>query len=344
MTFLAKRTFPTGAGKRPPPILTGMPPTTCAAHPPATQALATRQHGVGMTGFLLSALPILWLGLGGIELARWMQLRQSLSLVLMDSVREGTTRQADPSAMAQAFEHGLRKIYPAAGETERVLHERRQALGRPWHILIQTPTAAAFSDHSDPHLLDRRAYRGQALIRNDRQAQQHETRVAQGWDQGRGPLSGLTIFEANTLKVSLQWPHRPLVPGVGALIRTLAPLAQDPDRRRWMAAGYLPFQRHAALAMQSPPAAWLDLPDGRVTHATGARSTSSGPPGGPTTSTDDSPSTGKLPDAPSSSHAEAPRNPDDHAGSETDQPSSTETKGRDATPSETTTAESCEPV
>lgn len=226
-----------------------------------------RQRGTGMAGFLLAAMPILMLGLGGVEAAHWSGLRQTLSLALMESARAGATRQAQPQAIAAAFEHGLRMSYPDSRTAARALRERRAALGAPWRILIARPTPAAFLDHADPDLRGPRGHPGQALIRNDYQAQQQARRLAQGWPAGRGPRSGLTIHEANTLVLELWWPHRPLVPGVEAIVRSLAPLAEDPAQARLMAAGYLPFHRRAAVTMQSHPADWPDLADGRVTHS-----------------------------------------------------------------------------
>jgi hypothetical protein len=238
--------------------------------PPAIRSAPARdQRGMGMMGFLTTAIPVIWLGLGGVELAHWMQLRQALSLILLDTARVGATRQAEPAAMARAFEQGLHRLHPAPGEVNRVLARRHQDLGLPWHIAIQLPGRKAFADHADPTLQGPASGANggrQALIRNDHQAAQHARRRAQGWPQGRGPLSGLTIHEANTLRISLRWPHKPLFPGAAVLIRTLAPLVRDPGNRRWMAAGYLPFRRTVAIAMQSHPADWPDLPDGRVTH------------------------------------------------------------------------------
>ena len=219
-----------------------------------------------MAGFLLASIPVLTLGLGGIEAAHWSGLRQTLSLALMEAARAGATRQARPQAIAQAFEHGLRMAYPDPRAAVRALRERRAALGAPWRIRIARPTPEAFPDHADPDLRGPRRHPGQPLIRNDHQARQHALRLAQGWPGGRGPRSGLTIHEANTLVLELWWPHRPLLPGVAAIVRALAPLAGDPAQARLMAAGYLPFRRRAAVAMQSHPAAWPDLADGRVTH------------------------------------------------------------------------------
>ncbi len=224
------------------------------------------QRGAGMAGFLLAAVPVLTLGLGGVEAAHWSGLRQTLSLALMEAARTGATHQARPQTIAQAFEHGLRMAYPDPHAAARALRERQAALGAPLRIRIARPGPEAFLDHTDPDLRGPRAYPGQPLIRNDYQARQHTRRLAQGWPEGRGPRSGLSIHEANTLVLELWWPHRPLIPGLGAIVRALAPLAGEPTQSRLMAAGYLPFRRRVAVAMQSHPAAWPDLADGRVTH------------------------------------------------------------------------------
>lgn len=248
--------------------MAGMTTTTSPPPPHCFDSPAHAQRGMGMMGFLATAIPVIWLGLGGVELAHWMQLRQALSLILLDAARVGTTRQAEPDAMARAFEQGLRHLHPAPGELTRILAGRRRDLGLPWHIAIQLPGRQAFADHADP-TLQRSAGGGRRhLIRNDHQAEQYAARQAQGWPQGRGPVSRLTIHEANTLRIALRWPHKPLLPGVAVLMKTLAPMARDPRNRQWMTAGYLPFRRTVTVAMQSHPADWPDLPDGRITHET----------------------------------------------------------------------------
>ncbi len=249
-----------------PPVRTRRAPAPVPVPVPVSRAAGHRQRGAGAAGFLLASIPILTLGLGGVEAAHWSGLRQTLSLALMEAARAGATRQARPQAIAQAFEHGLRMAYPDPRAAARALRERRAALGAPWRIRIARPSPEAFLDHADPALRGPRDHPGQPLIRNDYQALQQARRLAQGWPGGRGPRSGLTIHEANTLVLELWWPHRPLVPGTAAIVRALAPLAGDPDQARLMAAGYLPFRRRVSVAMQSHPAAWTDLADGRVTR------------------------------------------------------------------------------
>uniref|UniRef100_UPI0033424394 pilus assembly protein n=1 Tax=Castellaniella defragrans TaxID=75697 RepID=UPI0033424394 len=237
---------------------------------PASPHTTTRQHGVGMAEFLLAALPILLLGAGGIETAHWLLLRQSLSFALVEAGRAAATRQADPAALAQAFEDALHILHPQAGQRDAALAWRRRALnGLPWQIRIVRPARASFLDHAAPDL-DSPAggtAQGLTLIRNDRQHEQYLRGLGLGWPDGRGPASGETIFEANTLVLELTWPHRPLLPGIAALLRLMAGPATPADyRQRVLAQGLLPIMRSAALAMHSHPANWPDLADGRVVH------------------------------------------------------------------------------
>ncbi|MER1966228.1 hypothetical protein [Castellaniella sp. GW247-6E4] len=233
-----------------------------------SRAATARQRGAGMAGFLLTALPVLLLGAGGIETAHWLFLRQSLGFALVEAGRAAITRQAEPAALAQAFERALRILHPQPPQLEAALAWRRHALdGLPWRIRIVRPARAAFLDHADADLGARGAPARLATIRNDRQDEQYRRDRAKGWPEGRGPTSGDTIFEANTLALELTWPHRPLLPGVAAVLRLMArPSAPSDYRQRVLAQGLLPIMRSTMLAMHSHPARWPDLADGRVVH------------------------------------------------------------------------------
>lgn len=271
------------------------PATDRRRHKAVCLRSAWQQHGMGMAGFLLVAMPMLSLGLGGAELAHWMNLRQTLSLNLMDAARAGITRQASPGAIAAAFEQSLHRLYPNHTAQSRVL-ANQASLGIPWQIRILQPTATAFADHADHPA-------GLARIRNDYQALQHQQRLTQGWPQGRGPQSGQTIQQANTLSLELWWPQQALLPPTAGLIRALADLHPDPLARRMMQHGYLPFKRRLTLSMQSDPLNWPDLPDGRVVHATPGTANGSAPgnqplpgnPAPPLPAMSDSPATGNVP-------------------------------------------------
>lgn len=247
-----------------------------ALHPPCSARLlaikSARRHkvqaGAGITGFLAVLMPVLMLGLGGVELAHWMMLRQTLSLALLESARIGATHQARPQAIADAFEYGLRMAYTRPESLARHLQQRRRDLGLPWQIRILQPLPSAFQDHADPDATGPRNSPGQALIRNASQALQHQTLLLQGWQNGRGPVSGLTIQEANTLVMDLVWPHKPMAPGLSRIIRALASLSDgDALQKHMLQSGYLPFRRRLHISMHSDPALWPALADGRVIYA-----------------------------------------------------------------------------
>src|SRR5690606_8511734 len=72
-----------------------------------------------------------------------------------------------------------------------------------------------------------------------------------------GPKSGDTIFDANTLSLELTYLHRPLLPGLRSLLKTLA-LARGSDGAgsAMAKAGLLPLRQHISLEMQSSAYQW----------------------------------------------------------------------------------------
>lgn len=232
---------------------------------------SARQRGQGAVEFLLAAVPVLLLGLACIEAAHWYFTRQAVSLALMQAGRVAITQHADPASLDQAFAQALLPLYaapsPAISQArlERAMRRREQATALPaWRIRIVSPAQASFNDFSSssPDL----PTHGRAVIDNDYLDEQHQARLAQGWPEGRGPLSGQTTLEANTLILHLTWLHEPLLPGMKQLLRQVAPLDSRYGSQAMARAGYLPIQRTVALVMQSHAIAW-DMPDhGRITR------------------------------------------------------------------------------
>lgn len=234
--------------------------------PPPHPSRLARQSGLGATSFLLTTLPILLLGLGGVELAHGLFVRQALSHALVQAGRAATVDHADPAALTLAFERALHPLFLQPGSLSRALAQRIHDTGAaPWQIRILQPQRAAFADHADPEASVPTTASGLRAINHDYQALQHDRRLGEGWPQGQGPVSGQTIFQANTLTLELVWLHEPLTPGLKTLMRTLSP-ADESYRSRAMAQGYLPIVRGISLTMQSHPVDWPDRSDGKVVH------------------------------------------------------------------------------
>ena len=238
-----------------------------------------------MAEFSLAAVLLLTLGLGAVELAHWMSVRQAVSLALMQAARTGAVTHGNPARMAESFEQALLPIFTPADSAE----QRRQAHlqdvqtqlgGPPWHIAVLSPHPAAYLDFDPPAATvaasssSNMAATNHAAqlprIDNDYQALQHRRYLAKGWPQGQGPQSGQTIFEANTLTLALTYPHRPMLPATRALLRLLPADATYAGRARRH--GYLPLSRQVSLAMQSHPAQWPSLASAKITAATAGSS------------------------------------------------------------------------
>ena len=204
---------------------------------------------------------MLLISLGAVELARWFFVKQALSLALLEAGRAGITDHARPQSIQAAFERALLPLFPATSKQnsqqrlQRALARHSQTAGSPaWQIKVVSPDTAAFYDFSSERVRVDGAD-GLAVIDNAYQNLQHQQYISQGWPEGRGPVSGITIFDANTLVLHLSYMHEPLVPGMRGLLGMLS-YGSYGHARTALANGYLPMQQTMRLTMQSHPVAW----------------------------------------------------------------------------------------
>src|SRR5690606_21741896 len=159
------------------------------------------QRGTGMIEFTIVAVPVLMLGLGSIELARWMLVRQALSLALLQGAWAASTDHARPQALHDAFEHALLPLFSGTSRASRSLALQSAFTKRsnhsglpPWQAQVLSPSPPAFQDHADPALKVTGAA-GRVAINNNYQFEQDQRHRARGWIDGQGPASGQSIFE-----------------------------------------------------------------------------------------------------------------------------------------------------
>lgn len=238
---------------------------------PVIRSSAASQYGAGTVEFAIVALPFLFIGLGSMELAHWFHTRQAISVALLDAGRAAITNHNRSDHIIAAFEYALRPLYVAPSDQatrqrlQRALAERAQRLNAaPWQIELLSPSAPAFSDFADPQLnIDGAST--QAIINNNYLAEQDARYRAAGRANGRGTLSGQTIYEANMAVLRLSWLHKPQLPLMTPLLKALGN-PQGSYRQRALAHGYLPMARQITLMMQSHPVQWADSPDGKVIY------------------------------------------------------------------------------
>lgn len=230
------------------------------------------QCGASALEFTIIAIPILLVALAAIEISGWFLIKQTLSLALLEAGRAGIVDHARPSTIETAFERALLPVYAAPSRQDTHTRLQQSLLRReqrsgvpPWQISIVSPSPAAFTDFSSRRILVDGA-RGLAHIDNNYQAEQHARYLQQGWPFGRGPASGGTIFDANSLVLHLSYMHEPLVPGMQGLMRLLAPFSEGHAQIAY-ANGYVPLRQTLRLTMQSHPVAWPQTTDKVLTSA-----------------------------------------------------------------------------
>ncbi|RTZ42529.1 pilus assembly protein [Candidimonas sp. SYP-B2681] len=233
-----------------------------SACPARAACKPARQSGASLIEFSVVSVPILLLGLGSIEITQWFFHKQAVSLALLEAGRAAITQHANPATIEAAFEHGLLPLVPATkANTARqrldaALNQRRQATGAaPWRIEVISPPASAFTDFHDPSLSIMQQT-GLPAINNNYIAEQDQRKRSQGWPDGRGPESGMTILQANTLVLRLTYLHEPVLPGMKGLIRKLGTPNKSYATHAMALGGYLPIVQDVALVMQSHPVNW----------------------------------------------------------------------------------------
>ena len=208
---------------------------------------ADRQRGSALLEFqivaVFGALPLL---LGTVQLFLLLLASHTVQFATVQAARAGAVQGADPAAMRRAFAAGLIPLHAASYEelsSSNVVPRVATAWARSSaealvfaELEILSPDAAAFADFATP---------GPAgpAIRND---------GLEGRPVTPGARSGLSIQEANLLRIRARWCEPLVVPFAGeALVATLRRLDSDLFAQRCYAAGRVPLAGEATMNMQS---------------------------------------------------------------------------------------------
>ena len=236
-----------------------------------------------MVEFLVVALPLIFAAMASYEASRWYMAREAVSLALLEAGRAGSVNHARPQAIEDAFLDALAPLYAPAGAflspRARMLHQQNQfeqdSGQLAWDIVITHPDVAEFADFMQKDL-PIAVKTGNPAINNNYQHRQHQ-------QYPRGPASGSTIYDANTLQLQARYLYVPVVPGMRTLLRTVfgaisasgSPLATH---------GAMPISAAITIEMQSHPVLWLSEETPHVHYKQrNAFANSSGPLHKPTT-------------------------------------------------------------
>lgn len=150
------------------------------------------QSGSAMVECCIAMLPIIMLGSLILEVTYWHTAKHRLALAMSQAVDLATMHHGFESVAWQYLKHKRPELNIQAQDVRAVQAE--------------TEIAAIFSEFADPALSKQF---GQPTIRHDFLLAQHEKFKSLGWSGGRGPVSGKTILDANTLSFIVVGWHRP---------------------------------------------------------------------------------------------------------------------------------------
>ncbi len=218
------------------------------------------QRGSLMVETSLILIPLLLIAGLILELTQLNHINNIARLALYDTGRFASVTHANPQGFEKAFKHAMLALFVPQGSHRSAQHRQEAYIKRhiqltghpPWKLEVLSPTKASFRDFADARLsrLNRKP-----TIRNDYQDLQHQQRLSQGWPSGRGPQSGQTVFEANTLHLKLTYLHRPLVPGLQAVLKTLGSVRTDEIGLAWRQGLFAVVLTHEVM-MQSDVQDW----------------------------------------------------------------------------------------
>ncbi|ADU92101.1 TadE/TadG family type IV pilus assembly protein [Taylorella equigenitalis] len=200
--------------------------------------------GSSAVEFLIAVIPCLLLSLICFEFTRWYQYKQILNLALLETARQAMVENANPRVIIETFEAETLPLFisksPIALQ-KKIFAQNKNLFGKSWVIGIESPTCDNFNTWYDGRLS-----RFNPTINNSYQKEQADDK------------KDSSIFNANTIELSLIYPYKPIVPGVQFLIKNLLGSSWSFSyKSRIFTEGYIPIKTHVRISMHSNPQRWI---------------------------------------------------------------------------------------
>lgn len=231
-----------------------------------SDACAVAQKGAALTELVVVAPLVLLMAMAGVQFAMVQQARLNLDYAAYEAVRAGARKNASPLSIRDAW---YRALVPMLVSTRSLTglqlpadplaagKEAREAairMEQPYlRMEILNPNKLAFDDFADPVLQKIMRTGSARVIANDGLEARPDT---------IGARSGVSIQDANVLKLRITYGYQPRIPLVRRLFTASLALAKgggDPFKTALLAEGRIPIVVDAVMPMISPPIenAWM---------------------------------------------------------------------------------------
>lgn len=226
----------------------------------AEAVLRCHQNGSTLTEFVVVGPLILLIALTGLQFMQMQYAKLNLGYAAFEAARAGARQHADPEYILDAWYRALVpwmvtvSAVPGYDRDEdprlsgRIARAALKRLEGPYtRIEIINPAKEAFDDFGDARL-QKILHTGQfRTIPNDDLGKRPDT---------PGPRSGISVQDANILKIRVTYGYKPAIPLAGKLLKEgllLTDGAREPFKAALLAAGRIPVVVESTTPMLSPP-------------------------------------------------------------------------------------------
>ena len=207
-----------------------------------TRRKAQRGQAVTETVVVIAVFGVFLLGL--FQMILFYRAKSLVDYAALQAARSGAVHGAQLSAMKTGLARGLMPLYthsPSNTAATEAYAEALVAANNPLtaHIEVISPTRAAFADWKE------RQYDGVDAIPNDSLPYR---------SSAPGGRSGLTVQDANVLKIRVVYGYKMIVPVVDKIVIAAVRLSGglSAQERLMLESGRLPIVAQAIVRMQTP--------------------------------------------------------------------------------------------
>ncbi|MBP3946753.1 TadE/TadG family type IV pilus assembly protein [Psychrobacter sp. K31L] len=218
--------------------------------------MKSNQLGATLIEFITIGPMIFFLGMTGVQYTLMYNAKTNLTYASYEAARAGAIENASPEQIEMGLFKGFLPYLSASkgssgspADVAKLLVQTRLEEAPFTKIEIINPTAEAFNDFNNP-TLQKTLGTQQKVIPNkltDIENSKHS--------KGKGSSSGMSVSEANVLKLRITYGYEPAIPLVGHVVASVASFLSGPKdafRTMLFAAGKIPIVVDVSSQMLSP--------------------------------------------------------------------------------------------
>lgn len=209
------------------------------------------QTGATLTEFIIVGPLIFLLGMTGLQYTLMYNAKTNLTYASYEAARAGAIHHADPEKIEEGLLKGLSPYLSADNgitiDNKALLQKVKASESSFMKVEIISPTAEAFNDFNNKTL--------QKVLKTDRLVIPNKQTDIENLANKSGTSSGVSIHEANVLKLRITYGYKPNIPIAKNLLSSVYSYLngpKDPFSKKLLATQRIPIVVDVSSQMLSP--------------------------------------------------------------------------------------------